>query len=835
MREPRGDDARHGPDRMHGSTDGRNDRLPSGRDGTAVRPGDTGGLAATSGRRLLEAADWRWSGRIDAAFVWRSAQALTARWDRRLERVPDPVLVDDTRVLLRAQAMPPAGIEHLREEAVERLLLWQGGEELGGALGTDAMIGHAAEPGDGSRGDVAEDVPMAPARAWDLVPGRTEDALLGRGGRVRLWAGYEVVLGAATGDPTSGWFLDEGGLAWAWTLERLSVLGLLGDGGRVARETVHRASLAALAEAGALGTGAGPGAGTTAGARRVAQAAAEGLDALLARGGAARAAALLYRVPLALWVDRDPRRAMALLDAALPQLGGEARAVLAGHEDLTYALALSALGDTVGARDHLEDALTRRGVEVRQGWGRRGDRGDDGARDDVTTLLEAAYRDVASRHRTALAREMRYQYARLLWETGQTTGAAEWVAGVLAEDASYLLRCVTDPVWAQRARGLDVVNGVIARSVEGARDELLRWQQTRVGGDEELEEVQALARAISFAGEEAYPLLGAGTLIPAARRAWLLKRPRAGRALDERVAEIEAIAREVPVWLPVRLGTGFAPRFREGTGGDVPRLQRLLRERAWAEAEQLADAIEAELPLALLVASGDYLERMAEAMAAAGQVLMRQDAGTQGARAATRLAGLMSAGERVRELADLLAAAPSELGTPLRQVLTALWGDMDDVLRAWLASERSAIGEPAVRLLDEPWAIRVGEWQPFRIRVTDEAGTPVPGAVLVWSVEGQPSGVRLRLDQESACLAEDWAITREDGVAHLILHVDRVTSAAEDGHMGEALGETRLHVRLLGEATGVVVNVRVNVETVPSAPDDALPGVGGRAGRASTW
>ncbi|HEX7121164.1 MAG TPA: hypothetical protein VF178_02255 [Gemmatimonadaceae bacterium] len=556
-------------------------------------------------------------------------------------------------------------------------------------------------------------------------------------------AGFEYVEAALAGRPEGFWFLDLGAAAWIQVLHRLRREGQLGaEPDNTALDRVER-----------IWRQYGPGH------------AVQAIDAEVRQVEGASGALSLYRVPLALWQEKNPRAAMMHLDRAIARLAPETIAAFGPTLPLTYGLLHALSGDVA----HAAAILAEGRVSGRPtGW---------------TGLTSS---------------EVRYHRARYLWDLRQYAEAIEIVRGVLAHDASYLIRLATDVAWAEAgATHTGQLRSMVGEVIREARSALLRWQQGRRTGEETLPQTQRILELLDFAGDEPYLVLAASTLLPAVE-AWRAEQAAVGHIFYADLDRLRAFARALPASLPLRLGHGFHARF-VGEDSDIDHLEALVESGHLTDAAEYVDALLREVPLAVKAATISYGARLVSALATAIDIL----AARRRAEDEPRLEKLTRLSGKCLTLIEPIKALPDDVGRPLSTQLERLWEEVVEIEKDWVRSDSRAFGQLRLLTPPEPYAVRRGDWRAFAVKVVDAAGSPVAGVPVVWRVAVGPAHPKEPTDG----LDNEWALSLQTGVAYLPVEVKGVGSA---GHV---------EAWILGDSRRVRVPYRVDdrPRPVPSA------------------
>jgi tetratricopeptide (TPR) repeat protein len=531
-------------------------------------------------------------------------------------------------------------------------------------------------------------------------------------------AGFEMVAQAARGDADAFWFFELGNTAWMVALQRMRREGWFPE----------NTDFDLLNTVETLWAGPdGP-----------AQAAARLDQALAASDTSPDAplplALLLYRVPLAIWSDRNATHGAQLLSRALKHLPAGAAQVLGATIPLTFALTSALGGDIESAVTLLaEGRVPARPV----GW---------------------------TGYRTP---EVRYQRARYCWALERYTAALDHLRLALHESPSYLLRLASDPAWIEPGTTtLPVqVQTLIGTMVAEARSAMARFTQGRAPNDENIPEVKRVVDTLAFGGDDPYGIVASAALLPALH-AWRESQRTVGQSFAADLERLTQVVGEIPLSFPVRLGMDYGRRLQGGEDADMDRLVSLLDRGRFTHAEEFVDNLLRDLPVALRMGLFGYLQRLVNALATAGDVLRERGREEDEARYSkiVELVGVcMDLIEPIKQFSD-------EVGLGLAQQFNATWDRVTAIEASWVQSEARAFG--AMRLIprDEAAVVTRGGFKALTLSVVDVAGEPVPGVPVIWRVASGPCAAKDPIE----CLDGEWALSLQTGVVYLAVEAKGV-------------------------------------------------------------
>lgn len=520
--------------------------------------------------------------------------------------------------------------------------------------------------------------------------------------------------GAASGgaDPDTFWSLDLGGLAWMARLTQLRTDGRL-------PETPGAARAAAIEQAWAAE-------GATGIAAR--------LDAATRGDPTTDATIALYRLPLAVWSERNQALAVRLLDVLGRVLPSATVQALGATWPLTYA-AVHALRGHPEAAAHLLDE--RRSAVLPRDW------------QGLATV------------------EVRYARARYLWEAERTADAVRLITGVLRESPSHVLRLLTDPVW-QGANLLDrsALDAPLTRLATEALTAWTRWQQGpgATASDPRARRAQEMVRRL---GTQYYPVLAASVTVGGVPREAPLRFDPAFHDTLERVRHFVA---GLPATLHVRLGgPEDAPMAWGSEDSDLGRLEQAVVQGRVPEAVRRLDRLVGALPGELRLHLVHHGSRMVTALLAAGQITEAQPASPGNRDRIDQILRLLA--EASAQVAPIDALG-SSVGPELTRQVTPIWQTFQQIENAWVQADLRAYGRLSLvdASAEAPGAeslLRVpagtGEWVAAKVRVTDGRGAPVGGVPLRWGVSSGPA----RPTDLAPTLIEDWSVSLQTGLAYL--------------------------------------------------------------------
>jgi tetratricopeptide (TPR) repeat protein len=549
-------------------------------------------------------------------------------------------------------------------------------------------------------------------------------------------AGYAKIAAAAAGDASAFWFFDLGHAAW------ISLLGQLRTGDLLPADAEEKRQLAHVEQ---LWMRQGP-----------AAAAAE-LDRLLGQNPLSHPAYSLYRTPLALLHDGDPRMAMACADRGIARLNYRAVGLMGATIPLTYAMCHAMLGDLRSAEKTLNEDL---GEARPAGW---------------------------TGYRTA---EARYQRSRYVWELGLYEESAALIGKVIAADPDYMLRMHSDPVFASRVTASGgPLQALIQSGIEQARVDLDRWQRNRIAGDREAPAVRRIVDVIDALGIEPYSLLCVGRLIPSAD-AWRSRQMALGATFNTDLKRLREFAAVLPSAMPLRLASSGRRRFDGVEDSDMAVLESLVDRGRVAEAADMVERVIDDLPYSTKLASFAYLVRLSEALATSGNVL------SAGARPEdeSRYDVIVELGKRCLGLVEPIRALPETFTQGLAQQLVPVWDEIAAIETSWIRSEDRAFGLLRIVPPAQPPVLVQGTFRAPQVLVTDSAGQPAAGVPVLWRVASGPAVPKTPAD----CLDGEWASSLATGIVYLSLEV-----------RGSGASGT-IEVRILGNYSPVTIPYSVS-------------------------
>lgn len=515
-------------------------------------------------------------------------------------------------------------------------------------------------------------------------------------------AGYEKVEAGIEGVEAAFWFFDLGCSAWIVMLERLRREGWISEESDLSFDEVEAAWAAE-----------GP------------QAAAELLDEALEERPASKPGLNLYRVPLALWNDHDPARAVTLLDRAVSRLTPFALSSAGITLPLSYGLALALNEQAEAAASLLHDQRV------------------PGRPAGLTGFSTP---------------EVRYQRARYLWDLREHEEALGLLRDVVLADPAYYLRLVTDRAWtAGQPDAAAALQQGLSDAVGSARSRVARWQQSRADEEARIPQVKRIDEIAEIGDDGPYLALVTNRLLTEAE-VWKEENEDVDSAFWADLDRIEDVAAELPDEFPLRLGPGFAERFA-GPGSDLEALEDLVDRGQVREAQQLLGKLFKEVPWAIRMGSISYAARLTNALATAGDVLRVR--GTEAD--ADRLGRVFELLQQCARLAEPIKNLPDRISPELLHSTRRIWEEIIRIEEAWIDSERRQFGRMTIEVPDAVPPIKRGGWRSYQPRVVDASGNPVAGVPVLWRVA---SGAGYPKDP-AMCLDGEWALSLHTGTVHL--------------------------------------------------------------------
>lgn len=513
--------------------------------------------------------------------------------------------------------------------------------------------------------------------------------------------GFEKVEQAILGLPLAFWFFDLGCPAWMIALARLRDEGWIDEDPALPFRAIEDAWRKSPVEA------------------------IQALNDAIGKEPAAHPTLCLFRAPLALWQERNPVRAMADLDIALSQMSSFALEILGATLPLTYAFLHALQGD------------------VEQG---------------VQMLAEGRFENRPSGWTGLHELEARYHRARLLWDLGSFDEARRILDGILSTDASYLIRLFSDPAWREAPEQEYVSLSHLVGDVAGrARSQIARWQQSRKSSNSE--DIKPIEEILRLGGDQPYFAIAIGAHIG---RSTGIERDEAAvdRSFWQNLDLVREFADQLPDYVPLRLGPGYRRRF-VGEKSDMEALERFVAEQRWKEARELLDRLMVDLPWAVQMASISYVARLANALVMAAEVMQ-----TRGRKEdLPRLKRVLELIERCKNLVDPIQMLPDRLSEGLNHAVQRIWGQIAEIERAWVDSERRQFGRMRIVPPEVIQPVRRGGWISYQLTVTDAAGQPVAGVPVLWRVASGPAFPKEPAD----CLDGEWALSLHTGTVHLTI------------------------------------------------------------------
>jgi tetratricopeptide (TPR) repeat protein len=518
-------------------------------------------------------------------------------------------------------------------------------------------------------------------------------------------AGYEKVEAAAAGSAEAMWFFDRGAGAWTLLLGQLRSLGLLpGDPKDEHIDALERAWRAGGAKAAAA------------------------LDRAIARAPLAYPAFDLFRVPLCVWEGRDAAKAMVHLDKAVTRLTLPGRRAMGSTLPLTYALLHAMLGDLDAAEQALDETRL-------------------GAREAGLSGLTGP--------------EARYHRARYLWLLGRHQEAVALLTTAVAEDASYAARAHWDTVWREPgdAHLAPAAASALGQMVEDARSQLAVWQQSRTPVEAATTEGRAVTEVLRLGGSEPHAALVAAAQLRRIR-GWRDGQKPGRDAFRIDLERLQEFAAAIPGFAPIRLGTGYAPRFAGPAPSDMDEVARLVAGGRLRDAERYTEDLLHDLPATIRLASITYVTRLVEALAGAAEILQSRDG--QGDRVLLQKIDELY-NRRCLTLIDPVRNLTGQVGPELTDQVRELWTRIGQIEEEWVGVARYAFGEFTLRAPEELRPVPTGGFAAYALKVVDAAGNAVSAVPVLWRVASGPAEPREPADS----LTTESALSLQTGLAYL--------------------------------------------------------------------
>jgi len=542
------------------------------------------------------------------------------------------------------------------------------------------------------------------------------------GSNFPLDPGFGAVMRTANGtDATAPWFLEQGILAWQHLITTWREQRLWPDSPLAANSTRIEDLWATK----------GP-------AETAAQ-----LDRLSGNDPTRDPVLAIYRLPLALWHDRNGDLAIKCIDFLIQMLSPQALAAAGATWPLTIALAHGLRGNVTSAAAILDEGMS---VSRPEGW---------------TGLTTA---------------EARYQRGRYLWDSGNTDAALVLLDLAMDVDPAYVLRVVSDPGWLEtNPIGQEDLKGRLGKRYADASSNWTRWIHS--GGGKTLEnrtDRRLLAQeAIQVVGAEAWALIAAAHTLP---------KQGVGRSVSfdpQFLANLERV-REVLGDLPKDLRirsteSDAAPMLCFGAETELTRLEHAVGARDGVRMVQCVEFLQENLVPMLSKGLLAHGRSQAMALAAILEVLEPE----------ARTDFIMQWGETVNDLlkrcTDQIApvrelAGQGTVGVDVSRRAGLIWDAFENIDDELVRFFRRSFGQ--LQIIPAPGVdkIRVlaGKFTAARVIVQDAVGTPVGAVPIVWHVERGPAVVR----DGDPLLVDARAVSLKTGQAYL-------TITAPEGTVGE--------------------------------------------------
>lgn len=554
----------------------------------------------------------------------------------------------------------------------------------------------------------------------------------------RAGAGYQYAKRASRGGADAFWFFELGCPAWISILSNMRHNGWLPRGGR----EINFAGIEQLW------------------AKKGPAVAAAYIDKATEKlNGHIPPALALYRVPLALWSDKDPKKAMDLLDRSLAPMGSEAIGVMGVTLPLTYALTRALSGDIKGAEKMLDE-------EVHEGRPRG---------------MAGLY-----------SPEARYWRARFLWELKEYEVANALLEKVFSEDATYILRLFTDPAWKLLSSTVkSEVRELLREVFSEASSEIMDFQHSR-GSEVTDEKEEEIIDILDFSSNSPYFYVAAANLIKDYKK-WKGGQVEVGFAFQQDLEEMRNAARRLPAGMPLKLGGHFKPRFR-GPNSDVEHVEELVNKRLLGDAEKYLEELLPELPIACNQATAAYGARLMDSLISAAKLLYtnRNQEDRQ------RLKILLKLIDRCGSLAEPVRNLPDTLSKGFYEEIETIWKGFAALEDFWRQADVRAYGELRVKMIERPKPVVRGSWAAFPVIVVDSANNPVSGSPVYWRVLSGPA----RPKEPVEGIEGEWFVSLKTGRAYIAV------TAMGPGEKGQ------IEVRVVGHPKILTLDYTV-VDDIP--------------------
>lgn len=532
--------------------------------------------------------------------------------------------------------------------------------------------------------------------------------------------GFGRAVRAAQGDAQAAWFLEQGMIGWQWWLTQLRQQQML-------PESPLRDSVARIE---AIWQQEGP-ASVAAQLDRISQGDIT-RDPIVA----------LYRIPLAVWHDRNADLAIRGIDFLSHLLKPEALRLADATWPLTMALVHAMRPDQGG----------RRSIEISQ---QLLDASLAGARPPGWVGLDSV--------------EVRYQRARYLWDLLRTTEALSLLDEVIGEAPAYVLRALVDPAWLEtNLQGQDEWRGRLQQRHLDASGAWTRWIQSGGGQSNDASpaaERQRLAQhMLQQIGGQPWVFMAAAQTLPRSGG-------RSGMSLDPQFLSSLERMREVLADLPRDLRVRSAePRAAAtlvgGAETELSRLDEAIAERHPLRLVELMDFLTEQLPS--MLARGLLAQGKSQAMAVAAALeVLEGETRTDLVQAWGDLLQqhLSRCTEQIGPIREL--GSQSTVGPDVARRVGEVWERfrlLDEELIRFL---RRAFGQLQVVPAPGMDTVRVaaGRFAAARVMTQASDGSSIGAIPLVWRIVSGPAVPR----EGDELLLEHRAVSLKTGQAYLTI------------------------------------------------------------------
>lgn len=565
-----------------------------------------------------------------------------------------------------------------------------------------------------------------------------------------IGAGFEMIEGAIL-DPDHFWFFELGMLAWMSRLAKLRQDGLFPD-------TPGRRAALKIEE---IWAKQGP------------QAVCEQLDRATQNNPTTDTVVALYRLPLAIWHERDLGLAVRLLDHLASRLDGDIILRLGATWPLTFGLIHALRGDLNLA----ETLLNQEKVASRpRGW---------------KGLSEP---------------EAQYQRARYLWgmETPESTKEAlRLLEEVVGKAPVFILRIAGDVGFNQvNVFENHTLHDFTSRILVESSSMWTRWQQAHGSSLHEDANIARAQETVRRIGAEGYILVAASRALP---EGGIKQSAKFDRAFLSTVERLQGFLAALPDTLSFGLGNpGDARQIIGNEDSEATRLANALKIPG-DHTFDLVNKLQEELPNSLKMGLVHYGLMLSQALNTAGEIVeseLEEANSPEGRRRLKEIVSLLNdclaqvepikeVGKSGREKSVL------GVGSELSRQVIPIWATFMNIQERWAKYNLTAFGRMNILpdLMGGEVLINEGSFGAIRVGVSDGAGMPLAGIPVFWKIASGPARARGLATQ----LAEYIDISLKSGRAIL---------SVEPG-IGKKGDSGKIDIQVLGQRAPITISYRI--------------------------